>query len=177
MYSIRLEGDTQAMLRKIRSFSEIDKRSINAALAEVVRESTLERFKQSRDPASDGRHLSGRQVRVGRRLSSLPSSATLSMRDRMLPALRSVLTSNTRRRTSSANRAAPYGRAERKPSVSRWAVSGFLRSKSASASRPVPSSASLTKICRRSREPSRTSLQGRIKPCFTEKAKTTFSKS
>ena len=50
MYSIRLEGDTQAMLRKIRSFSEIDKRSINAALAEVVRESTLERFKQSRDP-------------------------------------------------------------------------------------------------------------------------------
>lgn len=50
MYSIRLEGDTQAMLRKIRSFSEIDKRSVNAALAEVVRESTLERFKQSRDP-------------------------------------------------------------------------------------------------------------------------------
>ena len=51
MYSIRLEGDTQAMLRKIRSFSEIDKKSINAALAEGVRESTLERFKKSRDPS------------------------------------------------------------------------------------------------------------------------------
>ena len=38
------------MLRKIRSFSEIDKKSINAALAEGVRESTLERFKQSKDP-------------------------------------------------------------------------------------------------------------------------------
>lgn len=50
MYSIRIEGDTRAMLRKIRSFSEVDKKSINAALAEGVRESTLERFKQSKDP-------------------------------------------------------------------------------------------------------------------------------
>ena len=53
MYSIRLDGDTRAMLRRIRSFSEIDKQGINAALAEGVRESTLERFKQSKDP--DGR--------------------------------------------------------------------------------------------------------------------------
>ena len=53
MYDIRLEGDTRAMLRRIRSFAEIDKKRINAALAEGVRESTLERFKQSRDP--DGR--------------------------------------------------------------------------------------------------------------------------
>lgn len=53
MYSIRLEGDTRAMLRKIRSFSEIDKKSINAALAEGVRESTIERFKQGKGP--DGR--------------------------------------------------------------------------------------------------------------------------
>lgn len=51
MYSIRIEGNTRAMLRKIRSFSEIDKKSINAALAEGVRESTLERFKQSKDPS------------------------------------------------------------------------------------------------------------------------------
>lgn len=50
MYDIRLEGDTQAMLRRIRSFSEIDRRSINAALAEGVRESTLERFRQSKGP-------------------------------------------------------------------------------------------------------------------------------
>ena len=53
MYDIRLEGDTRAILRKMRSFSEIDRRSINAALAEGVRESTLERFRQSKGP--DGR--------------------------------------------------------------------------------------------------------------------------
>ena len=50
MYSIRLDGDTRAMLRRIRSFSEIDKQGINAALAEGARESTLERFKQSKGP-------------------------------------------------------------------------------------------------------------------------------
>ncbi len=50
MYNIRLEGDTRAFLRRIRSFSDIDKRGINAALAETVRESTLERFRQGRDP-------------------------------------------------------------------------------------------------------------------------------
>lgn len=49
-YDIRLEGDTRRMLRKIRSFSEIDKKKVNAALGEAMRESTLERFKQSKDP-------------------------------------------------------------------------------------------------------------------------------
>lgn len=49
-YDIQLEGDTRRMLRKIRSFSEIDKKKINAALGEAMRESTLERFKQSKDP-------------------------------------------------------------------------------------------------------------------------------
>jgi phage gpG-like protein len=53
MYDIRLDGDTQAILRRIRHFSEIDRRGINAALAEGVRESTLERFRQSKAP--DGR--------------------------------------------------------------------------------------------------------------------------
>ena len=38
------------MLRRIRHFSEIDRRSIHAALAEVVRDSTLERFRQGKDP-------------------------------------------------------------------------------------------------------------------------------
>ena len=51
MYSIRLDGDTRAMLRRIRSFSEIDKQGITAALAEGARESTLERFKQRKGPA------------------------------------------------------------------------------------------------------------------------------
>ena len=53
MYSIRLEGDTRDLLRKLRGFSEIDRRGINAALAEGVRESTLERFRQGKRP--DGR--------------------------------------------------------------------------------------------------------------------------
>ncbi len=50
MYDIRLEGNTQAMLRKMRSFAEIDRKGLNASLAEAVRESTLERFKQGKAP-------------------------------------------------------------------------------------------------------------------------------
>lgn len=53
MYSIRLEGDTQAALRKIRSFAELDKKRINAAISEGVRGSTIERFHTSKGP--DGR--------------------------------------------------------------------------------------------------------------------------
>ena len=50
MYSIRLEGDTRRLLKKIRSFSELNKKAINKNLGEVVRNSTLERFKRSRGP-------------------------------------------------------------------------------------------------------------------------------
>lgn len=50
MYSIRLEGDTRALLRKVQQLSELDRGKINAALAEVVRESTLDRFKRSEGP-------------------------------------------------------------------------------------------------------------------------------
>lgn len=39
------------MLNTIRVFSDVNKKAINAALGEGVRESTLERFKQSRDPS------------------------------------------------------------------------------------------------------------------------------
>jgi len=65
MYSIRLEGDTQAALRRIRSLSEIDRRGINAALGQAVRESTLELFQQSKGP--DGRRwkMSIRAAQVG----------------------------------------------------------------------------------------------------------------
>lgn len=48
--SIRLDGDVSALLQKMRSYSEIDRKGLNAALAETARESTLERFRQSRDP-------------------------------------------------------------------------------------------------------------------------------
>lgn len=50
MYSIRLQGDTAALLRKMRRYSELDRKGLNIALAEGVRESTLERFKQGRGP-------------------------------------------------------------------------------------------------------------------------------
>lgn len=47
--SIRLDGDVSALLRRMRSYSEVDRRGLNAALAQSARESTLERFRQSRD--------------------------------------------------------------------------------------------------------------------------------
>lgn len=49
--SIRLDGDVSALLRKMRAYSELDKKSLNAALAGAARESTLERFRQSRAPS------------------------------------------------------------------------------------------------------------------------------
>lgn len=64
-YDIRLEGDTRRMLRKIRSFSEIDKKKINAALGEAMRESTLERFKQSKDPTGRRWKTSIRAAQTG----------------------------------------------------------------------------------------------------------------
>ena len=38
------------LLRKMKFYPEIDKKSLNAALAETARESTLERFRQSQGP-------------------------------------------------------------------------------------------------------------------------------
>lgn len=47
---IRLDGDVSALLRRLRAYSEIDRRGLNATLAQTARESTLERFRQGRDP-------------------------------------------------------------------------------------------------------------------------------
>ena len=139
MYSIRLDGDTRAMLRRIRSFSEIDKQGINAALAEGVRESTLERFKQSKDP--DGRRwkTSIRAAQEG--------GKTLIQSAQLRNSIHAK--SDASGFAVGTNRAAPSERGRRKPSVFRWAASGSRRSKSASPSRPVPSSVSRRTICRR----------------------------
>ena len=51
MYSIRIEGDVQPLLQKIESLSGLDKRGLNAALAETIRESTVERFRTGKDPS------------------------------------------------------------------------------------------------------------------------------
>lgn len=49
--SIRVEGDAPKLLSKMQDLSNLDKKSLNEALAEMMRESTLERFKQGRGPS------------------------------------------------------------------------------------------------------------------------------
>lgn len=150
MYSIRLDGDTRAMLRRIRSFSEIDKQGINAALAEGARESTLERFKQSKGP--DGRRwkTSIRAAQEGGK-TLIQSAQLRNSIHAKSDTSGFALGTNVKYAAThqSENRAAPSGRGRRKPSVFRWAASGSRRSKSASPSRPVPSSVSQRTICRR----------------------------
>ena len=113
MYDIRLDGDTRAMLRRIRSFSEIDRRSINAALAESVRESTLERFRQGKGP--DGRRwrTSIRAAQEGGQ--TLVKTAQLRTR----PALPWEPTSNMPPHTNSGNQDGPSGRGGKRRSGSR----------------------------------------------------------
>ena len=49
----------------MRTYSELDKKSLNAALAETTRESTLERFRQSRDPSGKRWKTSIRAANTG----------------------------------------------------------------------------------------------------------------
>lgn len=49
--SIRIEGDVPKLLSRMNGLSNLDKKSLNEALAETLRESTLERFKQGRGPS------------------------------------------------------------------------------------------------------------------------------
>lgn len=65
MYSIRLDGDTRALLGRVRQYSELDKKNLNAALGEAMRESTLERFKQSKDPTGRRWKTSIRAAQTG----------------------------------------------------------------------------------------------------------------
>lgn len=50
MSSIRVEGDTRGLMNKLKRFSEIDRKKINATLGAQVRSTTMERFKRSKDP-------------------------------------------------------------------------------------------------------------------------------
>ena len=50
MVSIRLGGDARRLMKRLEKLSYLDKKHINAALSEAVRGSTVERFKESRDP-------------------------------------------------------------------------------------------------------------------------------
>lgn len=50
MYSIRLEGDVRRLMKRLKQLEQVDIRSVNLALAESLRTSTRERFKDQRDP-------------------------------------------------------------------------------------------------------------------------------
>lgn len=50
MGSIRIEGDTRRLIRKLKHYSDVDKKGINKALAELVRSSTRQRFKEEKSP-------------------------------------------------------------------------------------------------------------------------------
>lgn len=50
MYSIRLEGDTTRLIKRLKQFQDIDVKGINSNIAEGLRTNTLDRFKESRDP-------------------------------------------------------------------------------------------------------------------------------
>lgn len=50
MYSIRIEGDTRRLIKKMKKLSDINRSGINQALAESVRTSTRERFKTEKSP-------------------------------------------------------------------------------------------------------------------------------
>ena len=63
--SIRLDGDVSALLRRMRAYSELDRKNLNAALAETARESTLERFRQSKGPDGKRWKTSIRAATVG----------------------------------------------------------------------------------------------------------------
>ena len=42
-YSIRLEGDVRKLMKRLKHYSDLDKKHITAAMAEAVRTSTLDR--------------------------------------------------------------------------------------------------------------------------------------
>mgnify|MGYP000638750018 CR=1 FL=1 len=176
MYSIRLEGDTQAMLRKIRSFSEIDKKSINAALAEGVRESTLERFKKSRDPSGKRWKTSIRAETEGGKTLIQSAQLRNSIKSKSDATGFAVGTNVKHAATHQFGRSrAAQCRARRKKAL-RFRVGGKWVSKKQVRIRiPArPFSASPTTICRRSKQRSRTSSERRINPCSTDKANNTF---
>lgn len=50
MYSIRLDGDVRRLMKKLAKLETTDFKSSSLALAEVLRESTRERFKEQKSP-------------------------------------------------------------------------------------------------------------------------------
>lgn len=49
-YSIRLEGDVRKLTKRLRALENVDIRAVGLVLAEALRTSTRERFKEQKDP-------------------------------------------------------------------------------------------------------------------------------
>lgn len=50
MYSIRLEGDTTRLMKKLKQLKSVDIQGINASVGEALRTSTADRFKEQKSP-------------------------------------------------------------------------------------------------------------------------------
>lgn len=84
--NIRLEGDTRAALNKIRGLAEMDRKSLNAALGQGVRTSTLERFRTGKGP--DGQtlaHIQTGTCRGRQDTGGLPDSCATAFRSDPTP--------------------------------------------------------------------------------------------
>lgn len=65
MYSIRLDGDVRRLMRRLHHLEEVDLRGVSLALAESLRTSTRERFKDTKDPEGKVWEKSIRATREG----------------------------------------------------------------------------------------------------------------
>jgi len=152
MYSIRLDGDTRAMLRKIRSIAELDKKKINAAIGEGVRESTLERFKKGKDPDDKSWKTSIRAATEGGRTLVQTAQLRNSIRSKSDASGFAVGTNAKHAATHQFGEQGRTVRARRAKTL-RFQVggNGSAKRRSKSTSPPVRTSASRTTICRRSK--------------------------
>lgn len=50
MAGVRIEGDLGALIKRLNQLSNVDFRGINAVLAETLRTSTIDRFREEKDP-------------------------------------------------------------------------------------------------------------------------------
>ncbi|MEF2965665.1 phage virion morphogenesis protein [Paenibacillus sp. M1] len=54
MFSIRMEGDVRRLMKRLRQLEEVDIRGVGRVLAEAMRTSTRERFKEEKGPDGKG---------------------------------------------------------------------------------------------------------------------------
>jgi len=75
MYSIRLDGDVRRLMKRLSKLENVELRSSSLALAEALRESTRERFKEQKSPEGKSWKTSVRAATEGG--STLTDSAGL----------------------------------------------------------------------------------------------------